>query len=66
MGLADVSVLEQYALQREKRPLVRIWDALADFVRHKPLGAFGGAIVILLLIVASIVLLLASPLLQPL
>jgi peptide/nickel transport system permease protein len=49
---SDALTLEQYALRREIGPWERFYTSLGRFIRHKPLGAFGGAIVIILLAMA--------------
>lgn len=49
---SEALTLEAYALRREVPRWERMWRGLLRFIRHKPLGAFGGAIVILLLLMA--------------
>jgi peptide/nickel transport system permease protein len=49
MAQTDTAVLEQFALRAEKPRIIRVQQSFVNFVRHKPLGAFGGAIVLVLL-----------------
>ncbi|HEY5477194.1 MAG TPA: ABC transporter permease [Tepidiformaceae bacterium] len=53
MASTDLAVLEQYSLRAEKPRIVRIRQGLFNFIRHKPLGAFGAVIVIVLISVAA-------------
>lgn len=53
MATSDIAVLEQYSLRAERPRIVRLRQALFNFIRHKPLGAFGGVIVIVLLLMAA-------------
>lgn len=49
---SEAIVLEEYALRREVPFAERLRVGLFRFIRHKPLGAFGGFIVIMLLVMA--------------
>ena len=49
---SETIVLEEYALRREVPFHEKFRVGLFRFIRHKPLGAFGGFIVILLLVMA--------------
>ena len=49
---SEALTLETYALRREVPRWERMWKGLTRFIRHKPLGAFGGAVVIILLLMA--------------
>ena len=57
---SDALVLEQYALRPEIPFHERFRSGLFRFIRHKPLGAFGGFIVILLLAMAAFPALFAT------
>lgn len=54
MASSNVAVLEQYALRAEESRLARYRRSLTTFIRTKPLGTFGAAIVILLICVAAV------------
>jgi ABC-type dipeptide/oligopeptide/nickel transport system permease subunit len=56
----DAFVLEQYALGRDRGRWERMYRGLTSFIRHKPIGAFGGFFVILLLAMALFPALFAS------
>lgn len=57
---ADTQILEQYALRQRVSVAARWRRALLSFMRHKPLGTFGAAIVILLIVMAAVPGLFAS------
>ncbi len=48
----DASILETYALRRELTRPQRIQRSVLNFIRTKPLGTFGAAVVILLILMA--------------
>jgi len=50
----DSQTLEQFALRERATARQRYTRALAQFVRHKPLGTFGAAIVIVLILMALV------------
>lgn len=49
----DVQTLEAYALRPEMPRSARIRRSVADFIKHKPLGAFGAGVVIILILMAA-------------
>ncbi|HQW50486.1 MAG TPA: ABC transporter permease [Tepidiformaceae bacterium] len=51
---SDARTLEAYALRPEMPRSARIRRAVSDFIKHKPLGAFGAAVVILLIAMAIV------------
>ena len=51
---SEALVLQEYALRREVPFHERVRVGLFRFIRHKPLGAFGGAMVLLLLAMAAV------------
>ncbi len=51
---SDARTLEAYALRPEMPRSARARRAVSDFIKHKPLGAFGAAVVILLIAMALV------------
>jgi peptide/nickel transport system permease protein len=49
---SDTLTLEQYALRREVGAWEKFYTSIGRFIKHKPLGAFGGFVVIVLLCMA--------------
>lgn len=54
MSAANAQVLEQYALRDRATGIRRVWNVIFGFVRSKPLGAFGAAIIIVLITMAIV------------
>ena len=44
MSAANAQVLEQYALRQQVGGFKRFRRSVLNFIRHKPLGAFGAGV----------------------
>lgn len=52
MSATDAQVLEQYALRQQPSSMQRARRSVLNFIRHKPLGAFGAGVIIVLVAMA--------------